>query len=84
MRSWKKKAVALGLAVVLAVLCTSCLSLFEPDYIEITASEETFAQRYYYSCLEEEDQKIYQEIYQGLYEQLDKFYSLFLATECFA
>jgi hypothetical protein len=74
MRSWKKKAVALGLAVVLSVLCTGCLSFLGPDFIEVTATEETFENRYYYACLNEEEQLMYKEIYQGLNEQLDKFY----------
>lgn len=72
MRRLQKAFYGIALALVLAVLCTGC-QLFEPDYIEVTVEESTFENRYYYSTLSKSDQRLYQELYQGLSEQREEF-----------
>lgn len=66
-----KRISAWGLALAMLLLCTGCI--FAPEYIEVTADEAIFAERFYYEQLSEEDQLIYREIYQGITEQKAEF-----------
>jgi hypothetical protein len=46
--------------------------IFAPDYIEVTIDTSSFKERFYYQQLDEEEQTLYCEIYQGLSEQKDE------------
>ena len=63
------------------IVCGSLLLLFltgckpEIPYIETTVSEEDFCDKFYYTILETEEEKlVYREVYEGLYNRQDEFY----------
>ncbi len=65
------------LFIVITVLCEGCTVLLpkeEVPYIEVTVEDTTVDEKFYYEQLSEEEQKVYQEIYQGIIDEQKEVY----------
>lgn len=60
------------LAILFMFIGQGCVSK-EPDYIEVKTDEAVFEERLYYEQLDEEEQEIYKEIYEGILTQKAEF-----------
>lgn len=62
------KKVLVGLLLLLLMMSLAGCAEVEPaiSYIEVTVDEEIFEDKFHYGLLEEEDQLVYRELYQGL------------------
>lgn len=72
MKKLKKIGLSLLTMIVVALVVKGVL-IKKPKYIEVTARESVFEDKYYYEQLSERKQNIYKELYQGLSEQKEEF-----------
>ena len=64
----------IALCVLLVLGCIGCIKLEEIPYSEVTVEDTVFEDKFYYSQLDETEQLVYKEIYQGIIEHEEKIY----------
>ena len=58
----------------IALGCMGCIKLEEIPYSEVTVEDTLFADKFYYSQLDDGEKLVYKEIYQGIIEHEEKIY----------
>lgn len=80
MRKYMKRVIPFVIAILTIFILSGCgfdpayflSQIFAPDFIEVTIDTSSFKDRFYYQQLDEEEQTLYCEIYQGILEQKDE------------
>lgn len=62
------------LIAIMTLNCVGCIEAVEIPYSKVTVEDTVFENRFYYSQLEEEEQLVYKEIYQGIIDHEEKIY----------
>lgn len=68
-----KKLITLFLICTMAITFTGCVNTSGPNYITPIQDTSIFSGRYFYEQLSDTDKRLYEEIYQGLYEHSKNF-----------
>lgn len=71
----KKKKTGWILLIVLLASAYSIITMpeIEPEYIEVTTEDTVFENKFYFEQFSEEEQVVYKEVYQGLFDSHEEF-----------